>query len=109
MNPLVLVLAIAAVVLPPLLQLAAIVILHNASVASGNPVLALLERLRVAQCGFVGTTIVSLLAINGALGRPVAIPPPYNTMLVAMALLIIAAPAGMFVWLFWSGRFGDEE
>lgn len=100
---------VAAVVLPPLMQAAAMVILHRANQSMNSPVLALLERYRVAQCGFAGTTIISLLAINGVLGRPVPLEPPGSTIVVALALLIIAAPAGAFALLYWTGRFGDPE
>ena len=99
-------LVIAAVALPPIMQFAALLILHRAN--SGSPIMALLERLRVAQAGFAGSLIIALLAINGALGRPLPIQPPGSTALVALALLIIAAPAGVFVWLYITGRFGDE-
>lgn len=99
---------IAVVILPPILQATAVVILHAASRASDNPILALLERLRVAQCGLVGSFIISGLAVNGVLGRPVPIAPPGSTLLVALALLIMSAPAGVFVWLYWTGRFGDD-
>ena len=109
MNYLVIPIAVAAVILPPLLQAAAMWILHRANQRSANPILALLERYRVAQCGFVGTTIVSLLAINGVLGRPVPIGPPVTTILIALALLVIAAPAGAFALLYWTDRFGDTE
>lgn len=102
------VLVIAAVVLPPLLHLVAWRILHLATKASDDPVMALLERLRVAQCGAIGSSIISFLAVNGALGRPIPIHPPVSTGLVALALLIIAAPAGAFIWLFRTGRFGDR-
>ena len=107
MNVIVVPFAVAAVVLPPIMQLAVMVILHRANQATDNPILALLERYRVAQCGFVGTTIVSLLAINGVLGRPVPIGPPFTTILIAVALLIIAAPAGAFALLYYTDRFGE--
>ena len=109
MNPAIIAIIVAAVVLPPIMQGAAVVILHNANRALNSPILALLERLRVAQCGFVGSTLISLLAVNSAIGRPVPIAPPWGTVIIAVALLIIAAPAAAFSMLYWSGRFGDEE
>ena len=106
MNLVTVTLVIAAVALPPIMQFAAMVILHRAN--SGSPIMALLERLRVAQAGFAGSLIIAVLATNGALGFPIPLRPPGSTVVVALALLIIAAPAGVFVWLYLTGRFGDE-
>lgn len=100
-------LALAAILLPPIMQFIAIGILHRAS--QGSPIMALLERLRVAQCGFVGSVIISALGINGLMGRPIAIGPPFTTFVLAAALLINAAPAAVFAWLYWTGRFGDSD
>lgn len=109
MSAIVVPFVVAVAVLPPLMQAAAMIILHRANQSMNSPVLALLERYRVAQCGFIGSAAISLLAINGLLGRPIPIGPPVSTILVALALLVIAAPAGAFALLYWSGRFGDEE
>lgn len=107
-QTLVQVLVVAAVALPFALQASAWIILHLASRQSDDPIMALLERLRVAQAGAIGSAIIMFLAINGALDRPIPIAPPLSTALVALALLIIAAPAGVFIWLFWTDRLDDR-
>lgn len=100
-------LVVLAVFLPVLMHGMAVYILNRAH-TSGSTIMALLERLRVAQAGLVGSLIIAGLVVNGALGRPLDLDPFYLRLLTAAALFIIALPSGVFIWLWYTNQFGGD-
>lgn len=55
-----------------------------------------------------GSSIIAAVAVNSYL-MFVPIERPWSTLIVAVALLMLEVPAILFLWLYATGRFGDDE
>lgn len=104
--------AVALLIVGPVLFLLAWRVTHHASrkraAQGGPPIVALHERRGAFLAGFLSTGALAVISTLRAFGA-VQLEPPVSTFVTAAILAVNAAAAAGFLWLYYTGRFGTPE